>query len=298
MLKKTMLGACVAIASIAAVSCSNGESMPAVSEPKTFADSVAMYTGLCDAYEMNLATSKLPDSVKAKFDREKFLLGVKTILLADTTESFRQGMDVALNYMQQMSIVEAAGVDFNRELFLAYLAQELTAQNTDTVKAAANQAEYERLAVVLNEKVGQYQIEQQAKAQAMMGQMYEANIAAGKAYVDSIKAADASVKTTNSGLTYKVLTQGNGKIAKAGQTANVILDLALIDGTKLMSTQGNVAPLPVNEAFCEGLKEALTTFGVGTRVIVYIPQELGFGEQGNQGIQPGTTLVLDLEIVD
>lgn len=297
MLKKMMLGACVAIV---AVSCSNngGDKMPAVSEPKTFADSVAMYIGLCDAYEMNLATSKLPDSVQSKLDKEKFLLGVKTILLADTSASFRQGMDVALNYIQNMNMAKAAGVDLNREMFLAYFAQELNAQNSDTVVAAANKAKYEAMAKRLAEKVNEYQMEQQVKAQIMMGKMFETNVAAGKAFIDSLKAADKSIKTSKSGLSYKVLTQGKGKVAKAGQTANIILDCSLIDGTKFMSSNGQVAPMPVNEAFCEGLKEAVTTFPVGTRVMLYIPQELAFGAQGYQGIEPGTTLVFDLEIVE
>lgn len=296
MLKKMMLGACVAIA---AVSCSNsGDTMPSVSEPKTFADSVAMYTGICDAYEMNLATSKLPDSVKAKFDREKFLLGVKTILLADTSESFRQGMDVALGYVQNMNMAKAAGVDMNREMFLAYLAKELVAQNADTVVAAENRAKYESLAKRLSEKVNEFQMEQQVKAQIEMGKMYEVNVAAGKAFADSLKAADKDVKTTKSGLMYKVLTQGKGKVAKAGQNANIIIEGKLIDGTRFMSSNGQVVPMPVNEAFCEGLKEAVTTFPIGTRVMLYVPQELAFGAQGYQGIEPGTTLVFDLEVVE
>ena len=32
--------------------------------------------------------------------------------------------------------------------------------------------------------------------------------------------------------------------------------------------------------------------------MLYIPQELAFGAQGYQGIEPGTTLVFDLEIVE
>lgn len=297
MLKKMMLGACVAIA---AVSCSNngGNNMPAVSEPKTFADSVAMYIGLCDAYEMNLATSKLPDSVQSKLDKEKFLLGVKTILLADTSASFRQGMDVALNYVQNMNMAKAAGVDFNNEMFLAYFAQEFLSQNSDSVVAAENKAKYEVLAARLGEIVNAYQIEQQAKAQVELGKMFETNVAAGKAFIDSIKAADATVKTTKSGIAYKVMTQGKGRVAKAGQTANIIITGSLINGARFISSEGNVVPMPINEAFCEGLKEALTTFPIGTRVMLYIPQELAFGAQGYQGIEPGTTLVFDLEIVE
>lgn len=297
MLKKMMLGACVAIA---AVSCTNngGDKMPAVSEPKTFADSVAMYTGLCDAFEMNKATNSLPDSVKAKFDREKFLLGVKVILLADTTESFRQGMDVALSYLQNMNIAKAAGVDFNHEIFLAYLAQELLAQNTDTVVAAENKAKYDVLAKRLTELVNAYQMEQQMAAQVEMGKLYEKNVAAGKAFADSIKAANKEIKTSKSGLMYKVLTQGKGRVAKASQSANIIIEGSLINGAKFMSTEGRVVPIPVNESFCEGLKEALTTFPIGTRVILYIPQELAFGQQGYQNIEPGSTIIIDLEIVE
>lgn len=299
MLKKTIFGGCAAIACVVAVSCSGGDnsSMPETESPKTFADSIAMYTGICDGAELLNNMENWPAEEKAKFDKEKFLQGVKTILLADTSESFRQGMAIASNYVQMMDMAKAAGVDVNREMFLAYLAQTMNNEKMSDDDLAKYKDAYQSLGSRLNDKVSEYQIEQQAKAQVMMGKMYEANVAAGKQYVDSVKAADPAVKTTASGLSYKILKEGNGKVAKAGETANVIIEGKLIDGTVFMSSNGQVAPFPVDELF-PGMTEALTTFPVGTRVMLYIPQELAYGQQGNQNIQPGQTLVFDVEIVD
>lgn len=297
-MKKTMLGACVAFASVAAISCSgSGDSMPGTSEPKTFEDSIAMYTGICDGAELLANMKQWPDSEKAKFDKEKFLLGVKTILLADTSESFRQGMAIASNYVQMLDMAKAAGADINREMFLAYLAKTLNGDSVPAAELTKYKEQYQALGQRLNEKVMEFQTAQQAQAQAMLGQLFEKNVAAGKQYVDSVKASDAQVKTTASGLSYKILKEGNGKVAKSGETANVIIEGKLVNGTVFMSSNGQVAPFPVDELF-PGMKEALTTFPVGTRVMLYVPQELAYGQQGNQSIQPGETLVFDLEIVD
>lgn len=293
-----MIGACAAIAAMVAVSCSgSGESMPKTSDPKTFEDSIAMYTGICDGAELLANMKQWPDSEKAKFDKEKFLLGVRTILLADTSESFRQGMAIASSYVQMLDMAKAAGADVNREMFMAYYAKTMNEENVDSAKLAEYREQYQALGQRLNEKVMEYQTAQQAQAQAMLGQMYEQNVAAGKLYIDSVKASDPKVKTTASGLAYKILTEGNGKVAKSGDTVNVIIEGKLLNGTVFMSSNGQVAPFPTDELF-PGMKEALTTFPVGTRVMLYVPQELAYGQQGNQSIQPGETLVFDVEIVD
>lgn len=297
-MKKTILGVCVSCASVIAVSCSgSGNSMPNASDPKTFEDSIAMYTGICDAAELLENMKQWPDSEKSKFDKEKFLLGVKTILLADTSESFRQGMAIASTYVQMLDMAKAAGSDVNREMFMAYYAKTLNGESIDSVKLNEYKKQYQALGQRLNEKVMEYQSQQQAQAQAVLGQMYEANVAAGKQYIDSVKASDPNVKTTASGLSYKVLAEGSGKVAKAGDTVNVIIEGKLLNGTVFMSSNGQVAPFPTADLF-PGMREALTTFPVGTRVMLYIPQELAYGAQGNQSIQPGETLLFDVEIVD
>ena len=120
---------------------------------------------------------------------------------------------------------------------------------------------------------------------------------AGKAFIDSLKAADKDVKVSESGLAYKVITMGNGAVAKEADKVSVVYTGKLIDGSEFDSSKGEAVKFSPRQVVA-GFGEALTTFPVGTKVILYIPENLGYGKRASGKIAPGSTLVFDLEIKD
>lgn len=66
-------------------------------------------------------------------------------------------------------------------------------------------------------------------------------------------------------------------------------------GTEFDSSKGQPVEFRTNGVI-PGFAEALTTFPAGTKVILYIPENLGYGQQGTPNIAPGSTLVFDMEI--
>ncbi|RKS85055.1 FKBP-type peptidyl-prolyl cis-trans isomerase FklB [Orbus hercynius] len=108
------------------------------------------------------------------------------------------------------------------------------------------------------------------------------------------------VKSTESGLQYLVLKQGDGAIPTADSRVKVHYTGRLIDGTVFDSSEerGQPAEFPVNGVI-RGWVEALQLMPVGSKWRVYIPQELAYGAQGaGAAIPPYSALIFDVELLD
>ena len=107
------------------------------------------------------------------------------------------------------------------------------------------------------------------------------------------------VKTTASGLQYKVITEGKGEIPADTCKVKVNYKGTLIDGTEFDSSykRNEPATFRANQVI-KGWTEALTMMPVGSKWELYIPQDLAYGarESGNQ-IKPFSTLIFEVELV-
>lgn len=293
-MKTKSLFAGLVLAAMTITSCSDGGSSPKA--PETFADSVSMYIGKISGSQLLAGYQNIPDSLKSKVDKQKFIDGLKYILDADTSSNFLDGMQAGLQLINEITQAKNAGVELNRQMIVDYFSQAYKADslNVDSIKEMQTEG-----AGVLNsyqEKIQTYAMEQQAKMEAQMQQIYAKNVAAGTQFMNQIK-TDPAVKTTASGLAYKVEKLGNGAVAKEGDTVPVIFTGKFIDGTVFDSSNNQVTSFSVDQVI-PGFKEALTTFPAGSKVTIYVPQELGYGLYGSQSVLPGQTLVFDLEICE
>lgn len=107
------------------------------------------------------------------------------------------------------------------------------------------------------------------------------------------------VKTTASGLQYKVVKAGSGATPKASDEVKVHYHGTLIDGTVFDSSveRGESISFPVNGVI-PGWVEALQLMKVGDKWQLYIPAKLAYGERGSPPkIGPNSTLVFDVELL-
>lgn len=107
------------------------------------------------------------------------------------------------------------------------------------------------------------------------------------------------VKTTNSGLQYKVITEGKGKKPKATDTVIVHYEGKLINGKVFDSSyeRGMPAQFAVNEVI-KGWTEGLQLMKEGGKYEFYIPSELAYGEAGNPMIEPNSVLIFTVELLN
>ena len=109
------------------------------------------------------------------------------------------------------------------------------------------------------------------------------------------------VKTTASGLQYKVVKEGTGKVPKETDTVVTNYRGTLINGTEFDSSYKRNEPtsFPVNRVI-KGWTEALQMMKVGSKYLLFIPSELAYGERGapGGGIGPNETLIFEIELLD
>ena len=134
------------------------------------------------------------------------------------------------------------------------------------------------------------------KAKAME-EKYADNKAAGEKFLAENKTKEG-VKTTPSGLQYKVITEGKGEIPADTCKVKVNYKGTLIDGTEFDSSykRNEPATFRANQVI-KGWTEALTMMPVGSKWELYIPQELAYGSRESGQIKPFSTLIFEVELV-
>jgi FKBP-type peptidyl-prolyl cis-trans isomerase len=100
-------------------------------------------------------------------------------------------------------------------------------------------------------------------------------------------------------LQYRILIAGKGKKPTATQSVTVHYRGMFVDGTEFDSSskKGSPATFEVNSVI-PGWSEALQLMPVGSKWEIFIPAELGFGENGaGQVIPPNSTLIFEVELI-
>jgi len=124
------------------------------------------------------------------------------------------------------------------------------------------------------------------------------NIKIGEAFLARNKGAEG-VKSTASGLQYKVIEAGTGNTHPvASDRVRVHYHGTLIDGTVFDSSvdRGEPISFALNQVIA-GWTEGLQLMVEGEKTRLYIPSSLGYGNRAAGKIKPGSTLIFDVELI-
>jgi len=139
-----------------------------------------------------------------------------------------------------------------------------------------------------------------AELDARSAKVAEKNIAAGKKYLAE-NAAKQDVVITKSGLQYKIITKGTGRIYDAVKDgtrgiASVEYQGRLIDG-KIFDASREPISMPLDKVI-PGFSEALKIMPIGSEWEVTIPSDLAYGAKGPGVIGNHATLIFNLKLHD
>ncbi len=107
------------------------------------------------------------------------------------------------------------------------------------------------------------------------------------------------VTTTESGLQYKVITEGTGVKPTEGESVTVHYTGTLTDGTKFDSSVDRNEPFEfqVGQGVIKGWSEIIKEMPVGSKWTVYIPYDLAYGNADRGAIKPYSNLIFDIELI-
>jgi FKBP-type peptidyl-prolyl cis-trans isomerase len=107
----------------------------------------------------------------------------------------------------------------------------------------------------------------------------------------------SGIKTTESGLQYKILDEGRLSDRKPSKFSNLYVKYkgSLIDGTVFQATATSYLNI---QSAVKGWQEALPKIHDGGSILIYIPSDLGYGKDGNGSAVPShSTLIFQIDLI-
>jgi len=117
----------------------------------------------------------------------------------------------------------------------------------------------------------------------------------------ALLASQEGIQKDPSGFYYEILQPGKGATPTMDDTVRLHYHGTLTDGTVFDSSvdRGEPASFPMNGVI-KGFSGGLTKTQVGGKIRIYIPSELGYGDNPRPGgkIKPGDTLIFECELLE
>lgn len=149
----------------------------------------------------------------------------------------------------------------------------------------------------LESKKTQMSLEQAGQTlQAVEDRFAQKELEKGQAFLKE-NSTKEGVKTTASGLQYKITKEGSGKQPKATDEVSVAYVGKLVDGTEFDNSKGQAVTFPLNGVI-KGWTEGLQLLKEGSEATFYIPAELAYGKNPppQSNIMPNSVLVFDVKL--
>jgi len=193
--------------------------------------------------------------------------------------SYVVGVEMAQNFIKQ-----DYGLDF--ELVILGIREVVAGK-----EPAISEAETKELKTAFLKRMRE-------KQAAIRAEQAVKNLAEGQAFLDANKTKEG-VQVLPSGLQYKVITQGSGEKPTLDDKVKTHYRGTLIDGTEFDSSYKRNKPIEFAvKGVIKGWTEALQLMETGSKWQLYIPANLAYGERGNPSIQPNSTLIFEIELLE
>lgn len=192
----------------------------------------------------------------------------------------------------------AIGIDLGNSLkpVAAHVDVAALKQGLDDVGAGAelkmDDAAREAIKASVSQKMQEEQVKQRDEAAAKA-------TAEGEKFLAE-NAQKEGVKTTASGLQYKVITEGSGASPTAADEVTVHYRGTLINGEEFDSSisRGQPVTFPLGNVI-EGWTEGVQLMKPGAKYQFFIPSKLAYGDRGaGVKIGPNETLIFEVELLE
>ncbi len=116
-------------------------------------------------------------------------------------------------------------------------------------------------------------------------------------------AKEAGVVASETGLLYNVETEGEGRKIQLNDTVSLHYVLKNMQGEVIQASKDSGRPFRFANVegprgMIKGFSEGISHLATGGKATLYIPYDLGYGEQGSAIIGPKEALVFEVEVLE
>lgn len=136
-------------------------------------------------------------------------------------------------------------------------------------------------------------------------ELYSAEIEQAKLneYLDYLAGEGLEVKTTDSGVYYVVISEGEGDVPKAGDKVSVVYNAYFIDGERFASSgdpeiYGYFTYTHKIDNMIKGWEDGIETMKKGGSSLLIIPSDLAYGPTGYYDIPPYSSILYEIYVYD
>ncbi|HTQ29892.1 MAG TPA: FKBP-type peptidyl-prolyl cis-trans isomerase [Opitutaceae bacterium] len=138
----------------------------------------------------------------------------------------------------------------------------------------------------------------QKKQQAYMAKLKAQSQADSASLFAKLKDNKSIVKLPD-GLCYEIITPGAGDYPKPNQTVKVNYTGLLPNGTTFDSSASHGGPVELAlDQVIPGWAEGIQKINKGGKIRLYVPAELGYGDEARGNIPPASALIFEVELLD
>ena len=245
-------------------------------------------------------------------NRIKIVFTICSLLLVtncnqDTSNTGKNEESLIVTFEDSLSY--AIGVNIGKNLPDAQFNRDLLKQGLDDYwnqnEPRLNNADRQQILREFNVRNSQIERDAMQLVSESARELSRKNKILGQEFLENNKAKEGVRVRQRSGLQYKIIQQGSGKVPDYDDKVTVHYHAYLVDGYKFDSSYDKGQPLTLEVSrFVPGFQEALLIMSVGSRWEVYIPYNLAYGEQGIKGsklgeyvVPPSSTLIFEMELL-
>ena len=217
-----------------------------------------------------------------------FLLLLPSSLLADeekALETQQEKESYSIGYQVGLS-VKRDGVDVDSKTFMQGLLDAIAGK-----EGLLSNEEMQNLIVERREKVKRDRMQEVLEIRAQ-------NAEEAATFLEENAKKDA-IKTTDSGLQYLVISEGEGDSPKPGDMVTVHYRGTFVDGEEFDSSYSRGEPQTFQvDGVIRGWTEALQMMKVGSKWQIFVPPILAYHQRGlGQMIPPNKLLIFEIELL-
>ena len=208
------------------------------------------------------------------------------------------------------SLSYSLGVNIGKNLPDAQFNQDLIKEGLDDYwnkkEPRLNNADRQTILREFNVRNSAIERDQMQSVSEEARELSRKNKIIGQEFLEKNKTKEGVRVRQRSGLQYKIIKEGFGKVPDYDDEITIHYNGYLVDGHKFDSSYDKGQPITLRvDRFIAGWQEALLMMPVGSKWEVYVPYNLAYGEPGIKGsklgeyvIPPSSTLIFEMELLD